>query len=269
MISQEAYAARIGYTGSWSPSLATLQKVHALHPAAIPFENIDPFVGRPVPLDLRNLEQKLLLSRRGGYCFEQNTLLKAVLEQAGFSVESLAARVLWRSQPGAPVTPRTHMLLKVGLQEGAYIADTGYGGYLVAAPLRLVPNIEQETPGGVLRLLQSERDAFTLQAKIASAWRNVYVFTLEPQAHVDFEVANWFTSTHPNSRFLSNLLMERLTPEARVSLFNRTLTRRHRDGRVEEIVLDNPRQLEEALTVDFDVESPVDAGSLFERLPPP
>src|SRR5688572_5787925 len=94
----DAYFERIGHRGPRPATLDTLAAIHALHPAAIPFENLDPFLGRPVRLDLPSLERKLVDERRGGYCFEHNLLLAAVLRRLGFAVTGLAARVLW-NQP--------------------------------------------------------------------------------------------------------------------------------------------------------------------------
>ncbi len=108
MVDLDAYFARIGYAGPRIATRATLDRIHALHAAAIPFENLDPLLGRPVPLELDALQRKLVRSRRGGYCFEQNTLFKAVLEELGFSVTSLAARVLWMTPPGGAPNARAH-----------------------------------------------------------------------------------------------------------------------------------------------------------------
>jgi N-hydroxyarylamine O-acetyltransferase len=239
MFDLKSYFARIGFEGTPRAELATLQALHSLHPTAIVFENLDPLLGRPVPLDLPALQAKLVAGRPGGCCFEQNTLFKAVLESLSFWVTPLAARVLRMAPPGAPPNPRTHMVLKVELEDGAYLADVGFGGLLASAPLRLLHDVEQETRTGVLRFLESE--AFvTLQAKLASHWQDVYRFTLEPQFPIDFEVANWFTSTHPNSRFRNVAMVQRLTPQGRVSLLNRRLARRFADGRVEEVMLTEP-----------------------------
>ena len=248
------------------PTLATLRALHALHPAAIPFENIDPLLGRPVPLGLDALQRKMVARRRGGYCFEQNTLFKAVLEALGFAVTALAARVLWMTPPGSPPNPRTHMLLRVALNDGPFLADVGFGGHLLGAPLSFAPDIEQTTPAGLLRLLRNEGD-FLLQAGLSTGWQDVYRFTLEPQAPIDREVGNWFTATHPDSRFRHNLLIERLTPQARISLANTRLTRRHADGRVEQSRLATPDDLARVLDTAFDLEPPADPADLFARLP--
>ena len=98
----DAYFGRIGYAGPRAADMATLQAIQALHPAAIAFENLDPLLGRPVRLDLASIQQKLIGTRRGGYCFEQNTLLAAALEALGFKVTRLAARVRWMLPPERP-----------------------------------------------------------------------------------------------------------------------------------------------------------------------
>ena len=85
-----AYAARVGYSGRFTPSLATLQSLHLAHATHIPFENLDILLGRPIRLDLDSVCAKLIDGRRGGYCFEQNALFAAVLEAAGFRVRRLA-----------------------------------------------------------------------------------------------------------------------------------------------------------------------------------
>jgi len=102
MIDLDAYFARIGYTGPHTATLQTLRALHALHPMSIPFENLDPLLRRPVRLDAVWLQEKMIHQKRGGYCHEHNTLLKTVLEQLGFRITFLAARVLWSVLPDAP-----------------------------------------------------------------------------------------------------------------------------------------------------------------------
>jgi N-hydroxyarylamine O-acetyltransferase len=98
----ETYLARIGYDGPRAADLATLRAIHRRHPAAIPFENLDPLLGRPVALDIEALQEKLVRGRRGGYCFEENALFAAALEALGFAVTRLAARVRWGRPPESP-----------------------------------------------------------------------------------------------------------------------------------------------------------------------
>lgn len=267
MIDIAAYCARIGYGGARTASLDTLRAIHALHPSHIPFENLNPLLRLPVGLDIDALQAKLIGQKRGGYCFEQNSLLKAALEAIGFNVIGLSGRVHWMRPAGSPRNPRTHMMLKVALPDGEFIADVGFGGLLLDAPLCLTPGLEQTTQWGTYRFAPFGA-ALRLQAKIVDAWQDVYEFTLEQEFAADYAVANWYTSTNPSSIFSNNLLMDRLTTEARISLHNRRLKRRMRDGQVSEAILPNSSALERALADDFGVQSPVDAATLFSRLPP-
>jgi len=132
----DRYCRRIGLTEANGPSLDLLQAIVARHSASIPFENLDIVLGRPIRLDIGSLQSKLVDSRRGGYCFEQNTLLRTALEQFGFRVSSLMARVV-RGKATDALTPRTHLLLQVDLPEGTYLADVGFGNLTPTRPLRL------------------------------------------------------------------------------------------------------------------------------------
>ena len=262
----DAYLRRVGYDGSREPTLDVLSALHALHPAAIPFENLDPFLGQQVPLDLDALQSKLVGRRRGGYCFEQNALFRAALEALGFAITPLIARVVWMAPPGAPVGSRNHMLLRVDLNDGPYIADVGFGGQIFSAPLKLATEIEQRTLQAVFRLVPADH-ALAVETRLPAGWSALYRFTLEPAELADYEVANWHTSTHPRSLFTNNLLIERLTPKVRASLLNRRLIRRYPDGATDVSELDSPEALARALQSDFELDLPVEATALFAKVP--
>jgi N-hydroxyarylamine O-acetyltransferase len=262
----DAYFGRIGYDGPRAPTLATLRAIHALHPAAIPFENLDPLLGRPVSLELAAVQHKLVGSRRGGYCFEHNTLFAAVLDALGFTVTRLGARVRWILRPDEPDGPRLHKLLRVDLPEGPYLADVGFGGHLMSAPIPLQCDVAQAIPGSVLRLT-GKGEIYTLQVRVPDGWRDAYRFTLEPQLPADYAVGNWFTSTHPEILFRGNLLMERLTTQARSSLFNTRLMQSNDHGATTERILGSAGELGEVLEAVFDVAPPADAAEIWARLP--
>src|SRR5436305_10773813 len=103
------YFARIGYRGAADPSLDVLQDLVTAHTRTIPFENLDPLLGVPVDdLSPEALSDKMVQRRRGGYCYEHNGLMGYALEELGFGVRRLAARVIWGQAPDAPVPPKTH-----------------------------------------------------------------------------------------------------------------------------------------------------------------
>ena len=164
-----AYFARIGYGGPASAERSTVEALHALHPTAIPFENLDPLLGRPVHVDLPSVASKLVGRRRGGYCFEHNSLFAAALEAIGIPVTPLAARVRWMAPPDRPPGPRSHMLLRIELTDGPWLADVGFGGYLLAAPVRFERGLEQQSDTGTVRLV-GEDPLWVLQTSRRAAW---------------------------------------------------------------------------------------------------
>ncbi len=252
-IDLDAYFARIGYAGPRAANLEVLTALHRLHPEAIPFESLDPLLGRPVRIDAAALEGKLVRARRGGYCFEHNGVLFRVLRSLGFSVTPLAARVVWMAPKDAPRSPLSHMLLKVDLPEGAFLTDVGFGGQSPTAPLRLAPDVEQATPHGAYRLTRNQ-DIFELQMRLPDRWDAMYRFTLEAQGQRDYESFNWMTSTHPDSRFTNNLIAARVSGDARLNLFNTELTTYHGDGRIETRTLTSPAEAHALLTGDFGID---------------
>ena len=125
------------------------------------------------------------------------------------SVTQLGARVRWMSPQDSPLGPRSHMLLKLDLDDGTYIADVGFGACVMDAPLQLEEEIEQQTVMGTYRL--DWRDGlFYLAAKQPNGWREMYAFNLEPQLPSDAEQANWFTSTNPSAPFTGNVIVEQI-----------------------------------------------------------
>jgi N-hydroxyarylamine O-acetyltransferase len=259
------YLERLDIRGPVSPDLVTLKALHAAHVDAIPFENLDPFLGRPVRLDPAALQEKLVRRRRGGYCFEQNALFKAALEVIGFKVTGLAARVRWRSSPESPLGPRSHMLLKVDLGDGAYLADVGFGSCLLDQPLPLVIGVEHPSPMGRF-LLTETAGGYLLHSKQSAGWRTAFLFDLSPQFPADYEVANWYTSTSPAAPFLRTLIMERVTSDKRFKLVDQRFTIENDKGELlEERTLDSAEDLGRVLEESFRITPPVVVSSIFAR----
>jgi N-hydroxyarylamine O-acetyltransferase len=245
-----AWLRRISHSGPRTPGLATLRTIIAAHTATIPFENIDVLLGRPPKLDLESLQQKMIANRRGGYCFEQNILLHAGLTALGFRVTRLLARVIRGMQADA-ATPQTHMALRVDLPEGPFLADVGFGNVTPTAPLAFQPEIEQPTPHEIMRLWPVGEE-LTLQVKLGAEWQNVYRVSPHARLAVDYEVANWFTATHPSSPFVSNMIVARPGPEGtRNTLFNGRLTVRRPGDRVERSSLETAADFHTALDDTF------------------
>ena len=219
-----AYFDRIGYSGPQQATSETLHALHRLHPQVIPFENLDTLLGRTPRLDLASVFAKLVSARRGGYCYEHNLLFRAVLDTLGFETTGLAARVLWNDPAG--IMPRTHMMLLVETPDNTWLADVGFGSMTLSAPLLFDTGREQATPHEPFRLDLIERGDFLLQVKLGDTWRPIYRFDLEPQFPADYAMANHYVSTYPESIFVDHLIVARVMPGQRQTLFDTTLTQR-------------------------------------------
>jgi N-hydroxyarylamine O-acetyltransferase len=255
----DAYLQRIGYAGPRTPSLVTLRDLHLRHTASIPFENLDVFLRTPIRLDMPSLVDKLIVRKRGGYCYEQNTLLMTALRAIGYNVRSLAGRVQWQSPPGR-VAARHHMVLLISLPEDDFLADAGFGGLTLTAPLRFVTDIAQDTPHGRYRIVPV-RDEFQVQAQVDNDWHPLFQISLAEQNAADWDSANWFISTSPDSIFTRTLMAALPLPDRRYTLRNDRLSIHHLGGRSEHRTLSDANELMTVLRDTFRLNIPKDADT--------
>jgi len=224
--------------------------VHRLHVATIPFENLNPLMELPVRLQLSDLEQKLLIERRGGYCLEHNLLFRAELEAMDFKVTPLAAGVLWGHEDGyEPETP-THMALLVDVGGVPYLADVGFGGQVMSGPLRLRADVEQ-TSGAERYRLTGGHPKWRLETEIADAWVPMYEFTLTEQTLEDYIAMNDITM----GRFRDELVAARVDGSKRFALHNARL-RTHENGNTETRMLGDLAEIRDVLTTVFGIQLP-------------
>lgn len=248
----KAYLTRINYDGrsTTPPTLQTLERLQFCHACSIPFENLDVVLAKPISLDLPSLEQKLITSNRGGYCFEQNGLFIEVLKAIGFEVLSLSARVRF-SLPRSEVPQRTHLFAKVTIDQVPWLVDVGVGGFTPTAPLRMDTAEPQRTPHDMRRIVPDDtlgKDHVTRwfhQVLIADQWQDIYDFTGEEMHPIDQRLANWWTSTHPDSKFRQKIMAAIASPDgSRHTLSTREYTHR----RQSEILCQEPIESNTHLT---------------------
>jgi N-hydroxyarylamine O-acetyltransferase len=209
MLDLDAYLSRIGLQGNREvtkrrpPSIA---EVHRAHVTSIPFENLDPHRGVPISLAPEDLQRKLVEERRGGYCFEQNMLLKSALEALGAEVDLFLARVRAGAPPGT-VRPRGHLALRVRADGESWHADVGFGLGSLLEPLPFGPGEEHEQAGWRFRIAQDGPELVLQAAGRDGTWSDVYGFLPHPLPLVDVEVSNWWVSTYPRSPFVTGLIV--------------------------------------------------------------
>ena len=251
------YLQRLGYDSPPPPTLATLRDLQLRHVCTFAFESLSTLLRLPVPIDLPSVEQKVLFDGRGGYCYELNQMFLALLQELGFEARGITGRVVMGGPPDAR-TARTHRLSLVTLDGVRYITDVGFGGMVPSSPLQLDTEAVQATAHEPYRLtFNAGENSYTLWAEVAGEWRGLYVFDLQVQGAIDYEIGNWYVSTHPNSPFLGQLKVALLAPGKRHTLNNAHYAIHSLDQPSEIRLLNNAQELTALLRDTFGIRVPV------------
>ncbi|NQV20635.1 MAG: arylamine N-acetyltransferase [Rhodospirillales bacterium] len=259
----DAYMARIGYSGPRTPTAQVLRDLHTAQVFSIPFENLSIQMREPISLDIADMMAKMVHSGRGGYCFELNGLFSAVLEALGFQVDLLAARVRY----GSPlVAARLHQLLLVTVGDQRWLADVGFGGNGIVAPIPFELNVEIQQYGETFRLKREDEGLYVLEALLPDGWLDLYAFTLEPLFPIDFEPANHYMSTSPVSPFCQTRIVAQPNPTGRTILVEHELKVRD-NGETTTAGIDTDAAYLSALRTHFGIDLP--DGTRFKPLNKP
>lgn len=238
----QRYLKKIGFNRKFVPTLANLKELLALHIQNIPFGNLDSFLGDDVSLDPQVIADKLLDQGREGYCLEQSTLTKIVLNELGFEAFNLLGRVYYQNMKVEMTPTRTHLVTIVKIDQTLYLYDPGFGGMTPTGVLSLNEvNTVQQTPLEKFRLIDvKDTDIpefaltemkFMVQAYVKDVWVNVYAFNPEQEvAESDLIIANWYISTSPKSIFTQNLMLSIIRNNERMSLNNNVLRTHGKSG---------------------------------------
>lgn len=231
----DRYLRRIGYEGDLIPSAETLRSLQLQHHYSVPFENLDIHYGVPITLDLGRIEEKIVRNRRGGFCYELNGLFAALLEQLGFAVSLLSARV---ARPDGSFGPEfDHLVLHVDLDE-PWLADVGFGDSF-RAPLRLAPGVEQPDTGRVYRIEDDGAQLVLNERRPGEEWKPQYAFTLQPRALENFTAMCIIQQTSPDIHFTQHRVCSIATSDGRVTLADDRLIITTPSGRDERPLLDD------------------------------
>jgi N-hydroxyarylamine O-acetyltransferase len=244
----DAYLQRLNYNGPHARHVDTLRALHQAYLLAVPFENLDIHLGRPIVLDEAALYDKIVRQRRGGFCYELNGLFAALLRELGFEVKLLSGGVMVNGKFGPEFD---HMTLLVQLEE-RWLADVGFGDSF-REPLRLDEPNEQVQHGVAYRLRHSGELWMMLRRLPNQDWEPQYRFTLQPHRLAGFASMCRYHQTSPASHFTRKQICSRATPEGRVTLSDMRLIISTNSQR-QEIMLRNQEEYTHALWEHFGID---------------
>ncbi|MFK7800509.1 MAG: arylamine N-acetyltransferase [Anaerolineae bacterium] len=220
----QTYLARIKYAGATEPTSANLKNIHEAHMLAVPFENLDIHLNRPIILDEERIFNKIVLNNRGGFCYEMNRIQAWLLDQLGFDVKMLSSRSM--NAEGVLGIEYDHLMLLVRCPADPHpgssipwLADVGWGdGFLYPKRLDQL-NIEQ-ADGSRAHIIKDVGDGFfvLVQQGYDGVWKNQYHFNLQPHAYSEYESACQHHQTSPESHFPKKRVCTLATKTGRITV---------------------------------------------------
>jgi len=214
----QTYLARVEYFKPVKPDVQTLQELHLAHMQNVAFENLDIRLGRPILLNEETLWNKLIVQKRGGFCYELNGLFAWLLRQIGFGVTYLNARVYNREGELGIDFDHLALLVSVPNQSARWLADVGFGDSF-NEPLSFEERSEQIQGLRAYRLEQTSEGFITWQKNYDGSWERQYFFDLQPRNFPsDYEAACLYHQTSPESSFTRGSIISKATSDGRVSL---------------------------------------------------
>lgn len=255
----DAYLSRIGLARPPACNLAALTALHRAHLRAIPYENLDIHLGRPVTLGREAIFDKLVTRRRGGWCYEMNGLFGWALAELGFRVTRATGAVMREARGDA--SAGNHLVLKVELEEGLHLADVGFGdGSLYPIPIR---------PGTFV----ANGFAFTLSKLDGKWWRlhnhprggaASFDFDLTPADEALFERQCRWLQSADESPFVQNAVVQKHTDEGLAVMRGRVLRRMTPDA-VQDTLVASASDYVATLRDVFDLDLP-EAAALWPAI---
>ncbi|XP_069838320.1 arylamine N-acetyltransferase, pineal gland isozyme NAT-3-like [Dendropsophus ebraccatus] len=209
----KAYLRRVNLTDTGPPSLSELRELHRHHVLSVPLECLSIHSGEKIIFDISWIYDKIVVRRRGGFCYENNGLFLWVLQQLGYQPRVLEARVM-NPKNGTYGFPFDHIIMTVELEGRRWLCDVGFGDG-IGEPIPLEAGWEEEQDSGVFRL-RVEDDEWYLDRKY-EIWRCLFKFNLEEWTFEDFREMCEYHQTSPCSKFVQKSICTLLLPHGRLT----------------------------------------------------
>lgn len=248
-MNQTVYLRRINYTGELSPTLEilnALQRTHLLH---VPFENLDIHMNRPIELDISKFFEKIVVKRRGGFCYELNGLFFELLRSLGFAVRRISARVYDENEGFGEEFD--HMVILTEIEHSSYLTDVGFGEFAFH-PLKMEINTTQHDECGNFMIEKHDENYFLVSKKEGHFWRPQYLFTTTGRNLHEYRKMCEFHQTSPRSHFTQNKMCSLPTQYGRITLSGNELKIRSKRT-TKTKTIQNEEEFNECLRRYFDI----------------
>jgi N-hydroxyarylamine O-acetyltransferase len=227
-----AYLERIGYTDVIDVTDEVLTRLHKKHVYQIPFENLDVYYKRIFNLDIRNVYQKVINDKRGGFCYELNLLFNCLLTQIGFTSRIIASRIFNGDGTVGPEFDHMSIHVKTGKE---YLLDVGYGDLFVT-PIEITEGVQFDGRNYFQINKWNKNEYVISMSGDGLSFSKKYTFGLDVVDIKDFNTICFDKQTSPTSFFVKNVVCTKPTEKGRVTIFNNKLVEKNGESRMEQVI---------------------------------
>jgi len=212
----EKYLERINYSDKTEPEMEVLKALQKKHLLSVPFENLDIHDKIPIELDLANIFKKVVIERRGGFCYELNGIFHELLNSIGFDVKMISARVFDQTQQ--IFSPEfDHLAIIAKIESVDYLADVGFGEFAFS-PLKIELNTIHNDERGSFRIEKYDDLYYKVAKRAGDNWGPEYMFTLKKRDLSEFKDMCHYNQTSPLSHFTQNKFCSLATEKGRITV---------------------------------------------------
>lgn len=253
----QLYLNRLGIKHSLTCNENSLFEIQTHQLKTLAFENLDCLMDKEILLNTAHLQDKIIAGKRGGYCFELNSLLLEGLKIVGYEARPILSRVMYR---GTGINPKTHIFIMVSLNNKKYIVDAGFGGPGIFTPMPFELDRIDSQINGQFKIEADKEFGYILKKETSEkgVWQNVYAFTEDQVYPADLAMSNFYTSKVPDSHFRHNLIAALFTEQGRLTLLNRRFSTVLNNGHVDIQEIATEQELRQIVTTKFNLKIPSD-----------
>ncbi|MEQ9231379.1 MAG: arylamine N-acetyltransferase [Cyclobacteriaceae bacterium] len=199
------------------PSLNYLRQLHRQHQMVIPFENLDVHFRRPITPDVRKIFNKIIPTKRGGFCYELNLLFYHLLVHLGYECQLISANVF--NKETKEFGPEyDHMAILVKIQDSIYLCDVGFGdGFIYPKKLDL-HSLQMDFNRYFKFFIDPDDNYFIKRTLDTQNFEPLYRFKIQMREPIEFLDQINFKQSSPESPFVGKKIITMLTPEGRITL---------------------------------------------------
>jgi N-hydroxyarylamine O-acetyltransferase len=244
----QSYLKRIKVLTNIQVDLSTLFILQKNHLLNVPFENLDIHNGKEIKLNPDLLYQKVVMNKRGGFCYELNGLLYHLLKEIGFEVKLISGRVYQKDANYGPEFD--HLAIIATINGDHYLVDVGFGKFSLE-PLLLKMNCILEDQFGQFEFDRYDTEYFRINQRTNGLLNPLYIFKDLARNLEDFEDMCHYHQRSAESSFTKNKVISIVTSNGRITLTESQV--KVTTEAVEKVLVHDPNQFDHMLNQYFNI----------------